>query len=130
MKYLIDTNTVSFAIRGVGRVGARLKETDPDDVAVSAITESELWFGVDKRGSGKLRQTVEDFLSGVNVLDYDRPAAREFGRIRALLERRGRPIGIADTMIAAHAVSRGLTLVTNNRKHFGRVSGLRSEDWV
>jgi tRNA(fMet)-specific endonuclease VapC len=67
--------------------------------------------------------------SGVTILEYDRVAAREYGRVRALLEKRGRPIGIADTMIAAHALSQRLTLVTNNGKHFRRVRGLASEDW-
>ena len=130
MKYLLDTNTISFAIRGVGRVGERLRQADPKDVALSVVTEAELWFGVEKRGSVRLRQSVEAFLSGVTILEYNRAAAREYGRVRALLERRGRPIGIHDTMIAAHALSQGLTLVTNNGKHFRRVRGLDSEDWL
>jgi tRNA(fMet)-specific endonuclease VapC len=129
VKYLLDTNTVSFAIRGVGRVGARLRQADPEDVALSVVTEAELWFGVEKRASDRLRRSVEAFLSGVTILEYSRPAAREFGRVRALLEKRGRPIGIADAMIAAHALSQGMTLVTNNMKHFRHVRGLRSEDW-
>jgi tRNA(fMet)-specific endonuclease VapC len=130
VKYLLDTNTISFAIRGVGRVGTRLQEANPEDVALSVVTEAELWFGVEKRGSARLRQSVEGFLSGVTILEYDRAAAREYGRVRALLEKRGRPIGIADTMIAAHALSQGMTLVTNNGKHFRRVRGLKSEDWL
>ena len=130
MKYLLDTNTVSFAIRGLGNVGGRLQEADPSEVVISAVTEAELWFGVEKRRSEKLRRSVEAFLSGVSVLDYDRAAAREYGRVRALLEQRGEPIGIADTMIAAHALSRSLTLVTNNGKHFRRVRDLSLDDWA
>ena len=130
MKYLLDTSTVSFAIRGVGNVGARLQVTNPSEVAISAVTESELWYGVEKRRSDKLRRSVEAFLSGLGILDYDRPAAREYGRVRVLLEQRGEPIGIADTMIAAHALSQRLTLVTNNGKHFRRVRGLLLEDWL
>lgn len=130
MKYLLDTNTVSFAIRGVGRVAERLRNSAPEDIALSAVTESELWFGVEKRGAAKLRRSVEAFLSDVSVLDFDRAAAREYGRIRSLLEKRGRSIGIADTMIAAHAMSLGLTLVTNNSRHFLRVQGLVCVDWA
>lgn len=130
MKYLLDTNTVSFAIRGVGRVGERILRLRPDEIAVSAVTEAELWFGVDKVGSKRLERAVNGFLSGLPVLDLDRGAARTYGTLRARLERRGAPIGVADTLIAAHAISRGLTLVTNNTRHFKRIPGLAVEDWL
>jgi tRNA(fMet)-specific endonuclease VapC len=129
MKYLLDTNTVSFAIRGVGSVGDRLRDSDPAEIAVTAITEAELWFGVRKTGSRKLERAVVGFLDAVTVLAFDRPAARSYGTLRALLESRGTPIGIADTMIAAQALASGSIMVTNNRRHFRRVPGLKSEDW-
>ncbi|MEO8841974.1 MAG: type II toxin-antitoxin system VapC family toxin [Kofleriaceae bacterium] len=129
MTYLLDTDTVSFAIRGVGAVGDRLRQAEPTDIAVSVVTEAELWFGVRKLGSRKLEVAVTAFLDAIVVLDLDRSAARAYGTLRALLEDRGTPIGIADTMIAAHALSAKRVLVTSNRRHFQRVPGLKTEDW-
>lgn len=130
MKYLLDTNTVSFAIRGVGSIGDRLRGAEPADISVSAVTEAELWFGVRKSGSKKLERAVIDFLDAVTILAFDRPAARRYGTLRALLENRGTPIGIADTMIAAQALAAGYVMVTNNLRHFRRVPGLTTEDWL
>jgi tRNA(fMet)-specific endonuclease VapC len=130
MKFLLDTNTVSFAIRGVGRVGERLLEKEPGDIAVSSLTASELWFGVEKVGSRTLERAVSDFLAALTCRAFDSAAARQYGKLRAQLEKRGAPIGNADTLIAAHAQTLGLVLVTNNKKHFGRVKGLTCEDWV
>ena len=130
MKYLLDTNTVSFAIRGVGRTGEHLLATDPTEVAISAVTEAELWYGVQKLGSVRLRRAVEAILSAMTVLTVTSDVAREYGALRVWLERRGRPIGLADTFIAAHARSQGLTLVTNNTRHFNRVPGLKLDDWT
>lgn len=130
MRYLLDTNIVSFAIRGIGGVGDRLRGSEPADIAVSAVTEAELWFGVRKSGSKRLQQAVSGFLDAVQVLDLDRGAARAYGTLRHLLESRGSPIGIADTMIAAQALSSTLVLVTNNRQHFRRVPRLHVEDWT
>jgi tRNA(fMet)-specific endonuclease VapC len=129
VKYLLDTNTVSFALRGVGRVGERLLAESPARVGISAITESELWFAVHRVGSPKLRQAVEGFLSALIVVPFDSSAAREYGELRARLEQRGTPIGVAETMIAAHARAMGACLVTNNTKHFSRVPRLRVQDW-
>jgi tRNA(fMet)-specific endonuclease VapC len=130
MKFLLDTNTVSFAIRGVGSVGDRLRESDPAGISVSSVTEAELWFGVRKSGSKKLERAVVGFLDAVTILAFDRPAARSYGALRALLETRGTPIGIADTMIAAQALAAGCVMVTNNLRHFRRVPGLKTEDWL
>ena len=129
MKYLLDTNMVSFALRGVGSVGDRLRETEPAEVLVSAVSEAELWFGVRKSGSRKLERAVIGFLDAVTILGVDRSAARSYGTLRALLETRGTPIGIADTMIAAQALAAGCVMVTNNRRHFRRVPGLKTDDW-
>jgi tRNA(fMet)-specific endonuclease VapC len=129
VKYLLDTDTVSFAIRGIAGVADRLRRENPTDVAVSVVTEAELWFGVRKVGSKRLERAVTAVLDAVEVLDLDRRAARAYGTLRALLEDRGTPIGIADTMIAAHALSAGYVLVSANRRHFVRVPGLKTEDW-
>lgn len=130
MKYLLDTNTLSFAIRGVGHAGDRLLATDPGDVAISAMTEAELWNGVRKLGSASLRRAVEAILTSMSVLPITSEVARDYGDLRAWLEKRGRPIGLADTFIAAHARSMGLTLVTNNTRHFTRVPALNLDDWT
>jgi tRNA(fMet)-specific endonuclease VapC len=130
VKYLLDTNTVCFAIRGVGGVADRLLAAQPADVAISAVTEAELWYGVVKRGARSLRRAVEAVLSAMTVLPVTTPVARDYGVLRVWLERRGRAIGLADTFIAAHARSEGRTLVTNNTGHFARVPDLIVEDWT
>lgn len=129
MKYLLDTNTVSYALRNEHGVGDRLLATDPTQVAISVLTEAELWYGVGKLGSPKLRRAVAAFLAAMPVLPLTSEAAREYGALRLLLERRGKPIGVVDTFIAAHARVQGLTLVTSNARHFARVAGLTLEDW-
>jgi tRNA(fMet)-specific endonuclease VapC len=129
VKFLLDTNTVSFAIRGIGQVGDRLLATAPSDVAISAVTEAELWYGVQKRGAPRLRRAVEAILSEMVVLPVTSEVARAYGELRVWLEKRGRPIGLADTFIAAHARSQSLKLVTNNTRHFHRVPDLQVEDW-
>jgi len=129
VSFLLDTDTVSFAIRGERRVVARLLSIAPSEVAISVVTEAELWFGVEKLGSPKLRHAVEAFLGPVTVEPVTRDVAREYGAIRVWLERHGRPIGLADTFIAAHARSLGRVLVTSNVRHFSRVPRLRVEDW-
>jgi tRNA(fMet)-specific endonuclease VapC len=129
VKYLLDTNTISFAIRGLGGVSERLLTADPADVAISAVTEAELWYGVVKLGSVRLRRAVEAVLASMTVLPVGRDVARDYGDLRAWLDERGRPIGLADTFIAAHARCQKLTLVTNNTRHFSRVPRLVLEDW-
>jgi tRNA(fMet)-specific endonuclease VapC len=91
-----------------------------------------LWWessSSERRGSRKLRRELDALYSGLEVLAYDVEAARRYGRIAAALLDEGVPIGVEDTMVAAHALSHGLVLVTHNRKHFERVAGLRVEDW-
>lgn len=127
---MLDTDTASFAIRGVGHVKDRILERMPGEIAVSALTEAELWFGVAKLGSRKLQRSVEGFLGGVEILPFDRAAAREFGDVQAGLATRGRPVGVVDALLAAHARSRSMCLVTHNRRHFERIAGLVVEDWV
>jgi tRNA(fMet)-specific endonuclease VapC len=129
VKYLLDTNTVSFAIKGVGHASERLLASDPADVAMSSITESELWYGVVKLGSTRLRRAVEAVLSAMTVLPVTSEVARDYGDLRVWLEKNGRPIGLADTFIAAHARCQKLILVTNNIRHFSRVPRLGLEDW-
>jgi tRNA(fMet)-specific endonuclease VapC len=125
--YMLDTDTVSFALRGVGNVGTELLGRAPSEVCISAITLAELRYGAEHRQSKKL---IDAFRGSVAVMPFDEAAAATFGRIAAELTRAGTPIGELDTMIAAHALSLDLTVVTNNTKHFRRVPGLRIENWA
>jgi tRNA(fMet)-specific endonuclease VapC len=129
-RFMLDTDTVSFALRGEGRVASRLLQERPSAVCVSSITVAELAFGATRRKSPKLQALIDRFLSSVQVLAFDTAAAMRFGAVAATLAEAGTPIGNLDTLIASHALSCDLTLATNNRKHFGLVPGLRTENWL
>lgn len=126
---MLDTGTVSFALRGQGGVAERLAAERPSTVCISAISVAELRYGVGRRGSRRLAHLVDDLTSGLSVMSFGAEEALAFGRLAALLEGRGTPIGQLDTLIAAHAMTLGLTLVTRNEKHFGRVPGLKTTSW-
>jgi len=109
----------------------RFKRLDVGDIGVSSITVSELHYGISKSANRKMnQQRVEEFLYPLEVLPYDQIAAESYGMIRYLLEERGNPIGPLDMLIAAHALSRNLIVVTNNEKEFKRVNGLKVENWL
>ena len=129
-QYMLDTDTVSFALRGHGRVAARLLEHRPSQLCISSITLAELRFGAEARRSRKLHGLITTFVETVAVVPFDQPAADRFPSVAASLARRGEPIGTFDTLMASHALALGLTFVTNNTKHFGRVVGLKTENWV
>ena len=130
VRYLLDTDSVSFALRGHGGVGARIRACHPSDLRISAITLAELRYGADRKGSKRLHALIDTFASSVEVVSFDEAAAAEFGRIGSILAERGRPIGEFDVLIAAHAVTLRCTLVTNNLRHFARVPGLSVESWA
>ena len=129
-RYLLDTNTVSYAIKGnVPSVRERLQKVPVSDVAISVITEAELRFGVAKYPEAtRLKVIVEEFLSFVDIRSWDSDAARQYATVRAAVERTGRPMGNLDIMIAAHAMALGAVLVSSDRV-FRRVKGLKIEDW-
>ena len=129
-EYMLDTATVSFALRGQGRVAARLLEHRPSQLCISSITLAELRFGAEARRSRRLHNLIGTFVDAVAVVPFDQPAADRFAAVAVSLARRGEPIGTFDTLMAAHALSLGLTFVTNNAKHFRRVLGLKTENWV
>ena len=128
--YMLDTDTVSYALRGQGRVAERLLAHRPSEVCVSSLTLAELRYGADVRRSRRLHRLIDAFVDAIEVTAFDRNAADRFGSLGALLARRGVPIGTVDTLIAAHALTLGLTLVTNNERHFSRVPGLTIESWL
>ncbi|HEX7151268.1 MAG TPA: PIN domain-containing protein [Thermoanaerobaculia bacterium] len=128
--YMLDTDSVSYALRGQGKVGSRILEHRPSELCVSAITVAELRYGASRRDSAKLHQLIDTFIANVAVMPFDDDCAGQFGTIAATLAERGSPIGDFDVLIAAHAVAAEATLVTNNVKHFARVDGLHVENWA
>jgi tRNA(fMet)-specific endonuclease VapC len=127
---MLDTDTVSFALRGQGRVAEKIVSHRPSELCVSAITLAELRFGADRRKSRKLHALIDAFIGNVAVMAFDESCTVEFGLIASELAERGSPIGEFDGLIAAHAISLELTLVTNNVKHFNRIRGLTVENWL
>jgi tRNA(fMet)-specific endonuclease VapC len=105
-------------------------EHRPSQLCISSLTLAELRFGADAKASRKLHRLIDTFISSVAVLPFDQAAADAFGSVATALARRGEPIGTFDTLIAAHARSCGVVLVTNNTKHFQRVAGLEMANWI
>lgn len=131
LKYLLDTNIAIYVIKRRPLEVLGVFNENAGRMAVSAITLSELYHGAEK--SMKVAQNlavVEEFASLLQVLPYTAKASLHYGAIRTALEKAGRPIGVNDLHIAAHARSEGLTLVTNNVAEFERVPGLLTENWV
>lgn len=131
VRYLLDTNTASYIIKGnIPRVRERLLKVPMADVGISAVTEAELRFGVARRPEAtKLKLAVEEFLLRLALLPWDSEAAKHYAQTRATLERQGTPMGNLDMMIAAQALAAGAVLVTRDRV-FRRVKGLKSVDWT
>ena len=131
VRYLLDTNTVSYILKGnVPRVRERLVKVPMAQVAISVITEAELRFGVARRPEAtRLKIAVEEFLLRVAVLPWDSEAAKRHAQIRAALESAGEPMGNLDMMIAAQALAAGVVLVTSDQV-FRTVKGLKSVDWT
>jgi tRNA(fMet)-specific endonuclease VapC len=128
--FMLDTDTVSFALRGQGQVAAQLLNHRPSEICISSVTLAELRYGADMRRSRKLHGLIDTFVEAIVVRPFDQTAADRFGTVATSLARQGVPIGAFDTLIAAHALATRLTLVTNNTKHFSRVVGLTTENWV
>lgn len=129
MPFLLDTNAVIAVLNDrASRAAARLRRERPADVAVSAIVMHELFYGAYKSARADRNLALLDRLRFA-VLEFGREDAREAGEVRALLAGRGTPIGPFDALIAGQARARGLVLVTRNTGEFGRVPGLRIEDW-
>lgn len=132
MKYMLDTNICIFVIKNKPEpVLQKFMEHNPNDICISSITYAELLHGVEKSAAKeKNRIALTIFLSEIQIVSFDVLAAQSYGIIKANLQKKGLPIGPMDTLIAAHAQSLGLTLVTNNTREFSRVENLSLEDWV
>ncbi len=131
MRYMLDTNICIYAIRHKPeQVFLKLQEHDPSEICISSVTYAELVHGVEKSQSiEKNRVALALLLAGIEIMDFDSYAAESYGKIRADLEKAGKPIGPLDMLIAGHAKSLGCTVVTNNTREFMRVNGLQLENW-
>lgn len=132
MKFLLDTDICIYLIRRQPVEVIREMSKQPiGDVGVSSVTVAELQFDVAKSAQvDRNRAALEQFLAPLVIADFDPSAAMVYGVIRAYLERQGTPIGSLDTLIAAHALSLDVALVTNNEREFGRVPDLRVMNWA
>jgi tRNA(fMet)-specific endonuclease VapC len=131
MRYLLDTNTISHALREPrGTTAKRISELPAVAVGTSVLVRAELRFGYLRVRSVRLEQLVEGFLATMRVAEWGDPCDRLYAELRAHLERRGKPIGQMDMLIAAHALALGAVLVTDNLREFSTVEGLAVENWV
>lgn len=132
MTYLLDTNICIYIMRRHPRqVFERFRKEGVGRVGISSISVAELSYGAAKsQRAAPNASALEEFLYPLIVHAFDKPAAHAYGRLRTFLERQGTPIGPLDTLIAAHALSLGATLVTNNVSEFGRIADLKLETWV
>lgn len=131
LKYMLDTNICIFTIKNKPEQVRQAFNRHQGQLCISTITLMELIYGAEKSAAPeKNLAVVEGLVARLQVLDYDTPAATHTGQLRAELAKAGTPIGPYDQMIAGHARSQGLILVTNNLREFERVPGLRVEDWV
>ena len=129
--YLLDTNIVSDLVRNPqGPIAAHLRKVGESRVATSILVASELRYGAEKKASTRLTLQLEAVLGALQVLPFESPAGEFYGRIRVELEALGKPIGSNDLLIAAHALSFGHILVTDNTREFSRVRGLKVENWL
>ena len=131
MRWMLDTDTCIALIKSDPGAIRKLRGKAIGQVGISSITLGELAFGVGKSNRPlEARAALDEFLLALEVAPFDERAALHYGGVRASLERRGKPIGPLDTLIAAHALAEDVVLVTHNSGEFRRVEGLRTEDWV
>ena len=132
MKYMLDTNICIYLIKRQPReVIDKFKGIALGEISVSTVTVAEMMYGVGKsQYKEKNKTALQAFLTPLEIVDFDFAAAQQYGAVRAYLEKKGKPIGAYDLMIAAHALSLGLVLVTNNEQEFQRIPDLIVENWV
>ena len=131
--FLLDTDICSYLMASRHSiVHDRLRQLAPDSIAISAITQGEIWFGLAWKQVGlKRRMAAEALFASIPILDWPASAAIIYGHLRAQLKTSGSDIGGNDVMIASHAIALGATLVTNNTRHFSRIGApLRLDNWV
>jgi tRNA(fMet)-specific endonuclease VapC len=127
--FMLDMDISSYIIKRRPAALVGKFERHGETLNVSVITAAELRFGAEKAARPKLVELVEAYLERLAILDWTNEVTPHYARIRTELERSGKPIGNMDLLIASHAVSQGMTVVTNNLKHFSNVPGLKVELW-
>lgn len=128
--YILDTNTLIYFFKGLGGVPDKLLESSPRDISIPSVVLYELEYGIKKSTSPRKRQAqLKELCSLVKILPFEEEAARIAASIRAIIEKKGTPIGPYDVLIAGTALANKGVLVTNNTKEFSRVSGLKLENW-
>src|SRR6056297_2085554 len=131
LRYMLDTNILIYTVKNKPEIVRQQFEEHDGEICASSITAMELLYGAHKSQAVRRNLDVIDGLLGrLELLDFDLGAAEHAGQIRAELAASGNPIGPFDIMIAGHARSTGLCLVTNNQREFARVGGLRLANWA
>ncbi len=130
--YLLDTNICIYAINMRSKsVVEKVRQRSVDEIAISSVTVAELEYGLQKSSrKNTTREALIEFLAPFSIIDFTSLDAIEYGKIRAFLEEKGTPIGAYDLQLAAQALARDLVLVSNNAREFGRVPGLKLENWT
>jgi tRNA(fMet)-specific endonuclease VapC len=129
-RWLLDTNIISQAVRNPhGPLAARIAAGDSEDVCTSAVVVAELRYGLEKTPSERRLASIDAVLGGLTIEPFDASAARAYGELRAALERAGQPLSANDSLIAAHAIALGCTLVTDDGA-FSQAPGLAVENWL
>ena len=128
--YVLDTNTLIYFFKGMGKIAERLLDTPPKEISLPGLVVYELEVGIAKSTFPEKRtQQLADLLSLVNILPFGLPEAEFAAQIRVALEKRGQLIGPYDTLIAAIALANQAVLITHNTKEFGKIGDLQIEDW-
>jgi len=128
MRYLLDTSILSDIVRHPqGRAAQRARRLD---VCTSIIVAAELWYGVAKKRSRRLSNQIGAVLAALDVLPFEAPADETYADLRVKLQRAGKPIGANDMLIAAQALALDFVVVTDNEREFGRIRGLKCENWL
>lgn len=131
LAYLLDTNTLSDLVRNPqGVVAVQITKAGEDTVCTSIVVAAELRYGATKSNSAKLAERIDLICSALEILPLEIPADHRYALVRHHLSRQGTPIGPNDLLIAAHALARGLTVVTANVREFSRVPELKVENWL
>lgn len=130
-RYLLDTNIVSDLVRNPqGKIAQHIRRVGEAQVSTSIIVAAELRYGAAKKSSARLTSQVEAVLGALQVLPLEKPVDAAYGALRMRLEKLGTVIGAHDLLIAAHALTLGYAVVTDNEKEFARVKDLHCENWL
>lgn len=132
MRFMLDTNLCIYIIRKKPpQVLERFKTFRFSEIGISTITLSELEFGISKSSRpDQNREALIEFLTPLEIVSFNEKAARYYGEIRAFIEKKGKPVGAMDLLIASHAISLSVPLVTNDTRGFKGIPGLQIENWV